>query len=292
MVFRDRFNLKDAKLLAEAAPAGPPAPHGPGGPFAQAWRGYMKVVFKKDFLYKIPGSSSILYIMESKTLAGKEARNYEGEAIGRKLVVVFYRAREGPEGIVERVEDSSLAMRPQLLTLAEILIALGFTLPPDPERTSAETELNLEARYLDLDVQRFMPSPVAMLLMDPHLFVCENEENAETALAFELDPKERTKMVLARLLQRQGMLAVGESLEAAWSLTKDELLVRAAPLFPADPEPEADPDPAPLGAPDAAPVAPAAAAAPAAGRGRARGRGGAPVARGRGGRGRRGGRGA
>ena len=42
----------------------------------------MKTVFKKGFMYKLSGK--LFYIAENKTLAGKEDRQYEGEAVGRK----------------------------------------------------------------------------------------------------------------------------------------------------------------------------------------------------------------
>ena len=34
-------------------------------------------------------ASVVLYVAENKTLAGKEDRAYEGEAMGRNLVLVF-----------------------------------------------------------------------------------------------------------------------------------------------------------------------------------------------------------
>ena len=56
-----------------------------GGPFALAWRNYMKSVFQKGFMYRVSCNPSVvLYVAENKTLAGKEDRAYEGEAMGRK----------------------------------------------------------------------------------------------------------------------------------------------------------------------------------------------------------------
>jgi hypothetical protein len=84
LLYRDRFNLagNHGDLVAHAAPVAAPAAH--GGPFATAWRAYVKSVFKRGFMYKLSCQPSvILYIAENKTLAGKEDRSYEGEALGR-----------------------------------------------------------------------------------------------------------------------------------------------------------------------------------------------------------------
>ena len=39
----------------------------------------------------------IIYVSENKTLAGREDREYEGEASGRKVAFVFFEAAPGPE---------------------------------------------------------------------------------------------------------------------------------------------------------------------------------------------------
>ena len=50
----------------------------------------MKSVFQKGFMYRVSCNPSVvLYVAENKTLAGKEDRAYEGEAMGRNLVLVF-----------------------------------------------------------------------------------------------------------------------------------------------------------------------------------------------------------
>jgi hypothetical protein len=93
-LYRNRFNLAaaDRNLVADDV-AAPAAPVPVGGPFALAWRNYMKSVFKKGFMYRLSCKPSVvLYIAENKTLAGKEDRTYEGEALGRKLAVVFFEA--------------------------------------------------------------------------------------------------------------------------------------------------------------------------------------------------------
>ena len=126
--------------MVEAVVA-PGAPVLVGGPFyAGAWRTFLKSVFKKGFMYKLFFSpSAFFYISENKTLAGKEDRTYEGEALGRKLAIVFFEDAGG--GLVRRVHRDSLGVQQQVLTLVGLLQTIGgATLLPDPERTAATTE--------------------------------------------------------------------------------------------------------------------------------------------------------
>ena len=96
----------------------------------------------------------ILYIAENKTLAGKEDRTYEGEALGRKMAIVFF--EDAPGGLVRRVHRENLGMQQQLLSLAEVLQTIGgIAVPPDPARTAADTELLLEAQYQHLEILRY-----------------------------------------------------------------------------------------------------------------------------------------
>ena len=68
-------------------------------------------------------------------------------------MVIFFETLHG--ALVRRVHRSRESLHPQLLTIAEIIQACGLLLPPDPDRSSAAAELVLEARYQDLDIQRF-----------------------------------------------------------------------------------------------------------------------------------------
>ena len=271
-LYRERFNLSAAErhLVAED-PGAPAAVVPPGGPFALAWRNYMKSVLKKGFMYKFScRPSAIIYVAENKTLAGKEDRTYEGEATGRKLAIVFFEDAGG--GLVRRVDRETLAMKQHLLTLAELLQTIGgfVAVPPDPERTSANTELLLESRYQDLDIQRFTCT-LEPQADEVHRYSLDNEDNAEAAFAIELLADHRTKMVLARCIQRHGEFQAEETLQSVWNLSVAQLRARSVHLFPAPPVPLA---PAAPGVPPApAPAAPPVPAAPAAGRGRARGRG-------------------
>ena len=286
-LYRSRFNLAaaDRDLVADDAGGPAAAPLPMGGPFAVAWRNYMKSIFKKGFMYRLSCKPSVtLYIAENKTLAGKEDRMYEGEALGRKMAIVFFEEADG--GLVRRVNRESLAMKQHLLSLAELLQTIGgVEVPADPERTAAATELLLESHYQHLEVLRFTCT-LEVAAPEVHVYSLEEQGNAEAAMALELTSDHRTKMVLARSLQRNDELNPEETLQGTWNMSLAELRGRTAHLFPAPPAPAPAPaaPPAPAagrgrgrgrgrGAPAAAPPAPP---APAAGRGRGRGRGRGP----------------
>ena len=137
-----------------------PAPAVPGGPFALAWRNYIKSMFKRGYAYRLSCKPDApLYIAENKTLAGKEDKAYEGEALGRKLAVVFYEHLPGPGGLVQRVHKETLGMKQHLLTIAELLQQLGGpVVPADPERTAAQTEILIEQGYELLEITRLQCS--------------------------------------------------------------------------------------------------------------------------------------
>ena len=195
---------------------------------------------------------TFLYVSENKTLAGKEDRSLEGEAAGRKMVMTFFERGDG--GLVHRVDREGSSLRPQLLSIAELLQILGFALPPDPDRTSATTELLLEEHYRQLNIVRFTCT-LETGAPEVHTYSLSDEVDAEEAMALELTPAARTKMVLVRCLHRAEALEEDETLERAWASSLVTLQARAAPLLPA---------PA---------AAPPAAAAVLRGRGRGRGRG-------------------
>ena len=106
----------------------------------------MKAIFKKGFMYRVSCSpESLIYISESKTLAGKEVRGREDEAMGRPLVLTFF--KRDARGLAHRVDNGTSVLKLKTLTLAVLLQTLGHVLPLDPDRTSATAELLLEAHY-------------------------------------------------------------------------------------------------------------------------------------------------
>ena len=156
-------------------------------------------------------------------------------------------------------------MHQELLTLAELLRAVGGSeVPLDPNRTVAQTEVLIESSFQDLVILRMVCTlePAAPWV---HIYSLGLDLNAEAAFALEAPPEHRTKMVLARALQRQEELGPGENLQHVWSQPLVDLRVRAAHMFP--------------------PPVPPAPPAPAKGKGRGRGRRRAHAGRGRRGRG-------
>ena len=64
------------------------------------------------------------------------------------------------------------------------------------------------------------------------MYLLSHQEPAEEALILESDAGARTKMMLARLLQRSEALEDGETLEAAWSKSLSDLQNRASVFLP------------------------------------------------------------
>lgn len=239
----------------------------------------MRSIFRRGFWYKLSCSpSSPFYISENKSLAGKEDRNYDGEAYGRKLAVTFFEEAAG--GLVQRVEKEHLGLAQRLLTVAEILQTCGAPFA-NPARTAAEAETFLEAQFMDIEICRLVGT-LDTHAGDVHMYRLGHEVLAETAYALELKNHLRTKMVLARCIQRHGALNRGETLQAAWGLTLQALQRRALPFLRAQapapgpgPALVAPPAPVLLDAPAVPPalVAPLALVAGKGGRGRGKGRG-------------------
>ena len=257
-IYRKRFNLtvENTNLLVDFAPAVPDA-HAHGSPFVLAWRNYIKSVFQKGFMYRLSlNPAVVLYVAENKTLAGKEDRTYEGEAIGRRLAVVLFEAMGAMGGnLVRRVNRQGLGMQQELMSIAEIIQTIGgIALPADPDRTAAQTEIILEERYQDMEITRFSCS-VVPAADDAHVYHMHGEIGAESALTHSVPVAQLTKMILARLLQRNGELEVGETLQSTWNKSLLTLTDSVAHLLPA------------------VPVALAAPAAPGRGRGKGKGPG-------------------
>ena len=102
-----------------------------------------------------------------------------------------------------------------LLTIADILLTLGVTLPEDHERSAADSERLLEAEYENLEIMRCACS-VEPAAPELHVFTIEDGVHAETALWHEMPEAKRTKMMIARCKQRNGDLLDGDTLEISW----------------------------------------------------------------------------
>ena len=130
-------------------------------------------------------------------------------------------------------------MRRHLLNVAEILQVLGFTLPPDPDRSAADTELLFEEHYQRLSITRYTCTEDTDA-GEVHVYSLSGQTGAEEALVLESPPGVRTKMMLARYLLLAEALEEDETLEAAWANNSLVALQnRAAPLLPEAPPPAA-----------------------------------------------------
>ena len=133
---------------------------------------------------------------------------------------------------MKRVSQELLGMHQVRITLAELSQTLGLlSLPEDPERTSATTELLLEAHLQNQELLR-MPCFVEPTAPDVHMYSLGPETLAESELVFEVPADQRTKMMLARLLQRTGNLRRQETLQTTWNLPLTKLQERTRHLFP------------------------------------------------------------
>ncbi len=88
-------------------------------------------------------------------------------------------------------------MKPQLLSSAGILQRLGCVLPPGPARTSAESEVLLEAQYHHLRSVRFTCT-LGASAPELHVYHLSDEVGAEQAMALELTPAAGATMVITR----------------------------------------------------------------------------------------------
>ena len=125
-------------------------------------------------------------------------------------------------------------MHHQLMTIAELLLALGGIVMPaaDPGRTAAETEILLEGKYAELDITRFTCA-IEPEAPGVHVFQLEDQGNAEVAMVSATPAEQRAKMMLARALHRNEELLDGETMQGAWNKTLPDLRGRTAHLFDA-----------------------------------------------------------
>ena len=150
----------------------------------------MRAVLRKGFMYRVPlRPETLLYVSENKTLAGREDKGHLGEAAGRKLVVSLFAT--DAHGSAHRVDKEICAMRPHLLNIAEILQVLGFALPPDPDRSAAETELLFEEHYQRLHATRHTCT-LDTEAGEMHVYTLSEQADAEEALVLKSAPAART----------------------------------------------------------------------------------------------------
>ena len=175
--------------------------------------------------------SGPLRCREQDPSRGRKTGPTKARPWGRKLVLAFFEQMDN--GLVRRVHRGDLVLKHDLLTLAELLQTVReIALAPDPGRTAMEAEVLIEALYQHLDIQRYVCN-LEHSIDDPHVYSLDNEVDAEEALFVELLDADRTKMALARFLQRHDALLDGEPLQRASSLSLENLQERARPFLQA-----------------------------------------------------------
>ena len=260
-------------LLVAGEEAGAAAGARARTPLEQTRSVYLQNTFEPLAFYRLPtvDPRTWVYVLEAKTMGGREARTAE-DAQARPLVVCFFEEAPGAadELVVQRTDQATSGMSVQLLTVAELALHLGLPLPPDPARPAGDAEKCVEALLgngLGIPRERYAWEHVEGAV-DPHTYRLLAPRNADAVYFANWPLETHSKWAVAKHLERSH----GWDALRLWNLTKPVL---EAAVRDGD---------NPLGPPGADGADAAAAPAP--------GRGGAAAARGRGrGRARGGGRG-
>ena len=221
-MYHERLGLsaQDVQLLKEGEGGAPQAPR----TFDTAWSNYVRWTFIKGKFYSFPKlkANLYLYVVENKSLAGREARAGD-EASGRPLAVCWFESHllDGVE-VVRRVDRECESLRISMCTIAEILIAAGCA-PPAGDLASREQELLLEARYSS-EERLVWKAEHLWQEADPWIFRLRTSDPAEESFLDETPAPQLTKMALARLLE----LTAGHDRRRAWNMSMAALLAALA----------------------------------------------------------------
>ena len=187
---------------------------------------YLRNVCGNKTFLSYPGIApdTFVYILDSKTLAGREPRDAL-DAHSRPLVVSFFQKVPGhaPDDgmiIVERCDKSFAGMSTKTLTCAELLLALGYNLEADPSRNLADTESVLEDAHDHVQRLVWQHAVYLGLGVDVHTYRLTDPVDAEDDFFESTAPDEHTKFVLARALERRH----GWNRRALWNLRVPDLL--------------------------------------------------------------------
>ena len=210
-VFLERFNLRAqdvAHLMADDDGGVGPGNEGLArlrNSYQETCSVYLKKTFAARHFYQFPGLDPTVwtYVMENKTLAGREERAAD-EAQGRALVVCFFRQAPGAadETIVTRSDTSSTGMAAVVLSVAELALHLGYALPPDAARSSADSERMVEEALFSIARVRCRHECVPGA-PDAHTYRLLDEQDAEEAFWNDHALEEHTKIDIARRLELQ-----------------------------------------------------------------------------------------
>ena len=197
-MYHERLGLtsEEVHLLKEGDSTAPQAPRS----FEVAWSNYVRWTFVKGRFFSFPKLKPhlFLYVVENKSLAGRESRAPD-EASGRPLAVCWFESHlEDGIDVVRRVDRESDSLRLSMCTIAEILIAAGFALPAG-DVASRERELLLEARYAE-EERLVWKTEHLWQHEDPWVFRLRTSDPAEASFLDETPADKLNKMALARLL--------------------------------------------------------------------------------------------
>ena len=187
---------------------------------------YLRETFFPKSFYHIPGIApdTYIYVLDNRTLAGREPRDAL-DAQSKPLVLAFFERVSAlhEELIVERVDKTFNGMTTKTLTVAELMLHLGYNLPPDPERSVSAAEQIIED--MCFNVQRFH---VAAEILDNadeiHTYKLTDPYDAEDVFFDNKRPHEHTKIALSRHLEREH----GWRRARLWALNQGPLLAARA----------------------------------------------------------------
>ena len=177
----ERFNLRaaDLNLLVDEDP-GPALVHF-RAQYEETCHVYLRGTFSaKSFSHFLGIDPRIfVYVLENKTLAGREPRDAQ-DAQSRPLVLTFFEqvSPQHEDLVVQRVDKTFHGMTANTLTVAELLLHLGYVLPPDPERSAAATEQILEDICFNLQWNHYQ-AKVVDGAPDIHTYALTEPKDAE-----------------------------------------------------------------------------------------------------------------
>ena len=206
-IYWDRLNLslEDVALVKGIlAPGG--VDHSPNAVFHVQWANHVRWTFTRTSFFSFPTLSPrrYVYVIENKTLAGREDR-LEGDAVGRTLVVAWFEELSETDNgvIVRRCDRTSEQLVPQLCTIAELLHAAGLAWPLlGPDISARAAELAMEEQYESVTrlhwQSSFAPDGTDE---DPWVFSLTDAEPAERRYYNITPGQSLSNLQLARLLQ-------------------------------------------------------------------------------------------
>ena len=145
-----------------------------------------------------------VYVLDSKTLAGREPRDAL-DAQARPLVVSFFERVPSAVAmplVVRRVNREANGMDTKVITALELLVHLGYPAPADPHMSTADKELALETAFLESRTLVY-DSQVLTDQGQIHVYRLENPCDSEDAFMDSMPLAEHTKFALARCLGRR-----------------------------------------------------------------------------------------